>query len=35
MEEHVADINDEVYARWTRLAKKLIYKDGSHLILEF
>lgn len=35
MEEHVSDINDEVYARWTKLAKKLIYKDGSHLILEF
>lgn len=35
MEEHVADINDEVYARWTKHAKKLIYKDRSHLILEF
>lgn len=35
MEEHVADVNDEVYARWTSMAKKLIYKDGSHLVLEF
>lgn len=35
MEEHVADINDEVYARWASKARKLIYKDKSHLILEF
>lgn len=35
MEEHVADINDEVYARWARRAKKLIYKDRSHLVLQF
>jgi len=35
LDEHVADINDEVYARWASKAKKLVYKDGSHLVLEF
>ena len=35
IDEHVADMDDEVYARWAGMAKKLIYKDGSHLVLEF
>ena len=33
--EHIATINDTIYDSWCEHAKSIVYRNLSHLVLEF